>query len=217
MSFGCLRRVAGLLVLLVLVFAAWLYRDAIRERIDALLGRQAAAVEAGPELADQAEAKLASLAADDGPDRIALSEAELQSLLEFRLAGFLPGYVLEPRVRMANDRIRLQGRVATEHLPRMRELGDVVAFLPDTADITAGGRVLSLDAGRAALYVDDITAARIPLPRRMIPIMLRRLGRDVDPAVPEDALAIPLPPGATGAYVRRDSLIFVGGSRRPAP
>jgi hypothetical protein len=212
-GFGCMRRIVALFVLVVVIAVGWFYRDALRGRVDALLGRTTVAAEPSPELADQAEAKLNSLGEEDGPARIALSEAELQSLVDYRLAGFLPAYVIAPRIRLTGDRLRLQARVPTDALPRIRELRDVMAFLPDTTEITASGRIVPLDGERAALSFDDVSAARIPLPRRLIPVMLRQLGREAGAAGPEDALPIPLPAGATGAYIGRDSLIFVGGTR----
>jgi hypothetical protein len=42
---------------------------------------------------------------------------------------------------------------------------------------------------------------------------LRKLGRNDEPGLPDDALAIPLPPGADAAYVRGDSLIFLSNRK----
>ena len=48
------------------------------------------------------------------------------------------------------------------------------------------------------------------LPCRMVGAVLSRLGRRDEAGLPADALALPLPAGATNAYVRGDSLVLVG-------
>jgi hypothetical protein len=89
----------------------------------------------------------------------------------------------------------------------------VAALLPDTTEVTVRGQLLPLDGGRVAFAIDEVTAAHIPLPRRIVPAALERLGRRDEPGLPRDALALPLPPGAAGAYVRADSLVLLA---RPA-
>jgi hypothetical protein len=74
----------------------------------------------------------------------------------------------------------------------------------------ASGQLIPLQENRVGIAIDELTAARIPLPRGMIPAILRRLGRHDEPGLPPDAFGMALPPGATNAYIRGDSLIFMG-------
>ena len=210
---GCLRRILTLALLLVLLAAAWLYRDRLREAWHAFRGTQPEVLLPTPELAERAAARLDSL--ERGQlDRIALSEVELQSLLQYRVAGLLPAFVDRPTVELEGDRLRLRGHVPVDKLPSVGELGDASAFLPDTSELTITGKLLPLEGGRVAIAVDEVTAARIPLPRRLFPGALRRLGRTDEPGLPGDAVAVRLPFGASAAYVRNDSLVLLRQAAR---
>lgn len=205
---GCLSRMLGLVLLGVLVGLAWVERDRLREHWDALgLGGEEAEV-ASPALAERAEARLLELK-DGTRTSIALGQAELQSLLRYRHAGLLPAYVDSPTVELDQGRLRLRARMPVDRLPSVGELGEVASFLPDTTEVVLTGTLLPLEDGRVALAVDEISAARIPLPARLIPAILRRLGRADEPGLPADALSLPLPPGAVSAYIRADSLFLL--------
>jgi hypothetical protein len=102
----------------------------------------------------------------------------------------------------------LSGRVPLDRLPSAGALGEVAAVLPDTSDITLTGTLLPLPGNRVALGVNQVTAARIPLPRRIVPAALERLGRTDEPGLPPDAIAIRLPSGVSAAYIRNDSLVL---------
>jgi hypothetical protein len=79
--------------------------------------------------------------------------------------------------------------------------------------LTVTGRLLPLVDGRVAFAVDDVSAQRFPLPRRLVPGVLERLGRREEPGLPDDAMAVSLPPGIANAYVRRDSLVLLARAR----
>jgi hypothetical protein len=165
-----------------------------------------------PELADAATSKLQQL--KNGETRsVALTEVELQSLLLYKYRQLLPAFVDSPRVKIENGKIEVQARVPVERLPQLSELGEAAAFLPDTTEVGVTGTILPLRSGRIALAVDQVRAARIPLPKRLVPGALRRLGRKDEAGLPPDALALPLPPGADAAYVRGDSLVFLNNGR----
>jgi len=204
---GCVRRIFTLLLLVGAVALAWYQRDRIRSVWRSFTARDAAPQVASPALADSAQAKLASLSRDR--ERVALSQAEVQSLVQFRVASYLPKYIVAPEVTLERDRIRVQARVPTAEFPRMEELVDVIGFLPDTTVVGITGKLIPLTGPRVGLAVDEVTAARVPLPRGLIPTLLRRFGRKDEPGLPPDALALPLPAGASTAYVRGDSVIFL--------
>jgi hypothetical protein len=209
---GCLRRVVVLVVLLALLGATWLFRDRLRTAWQDLRGVRETELVATPELADAAAQKLESLR-DGGATQVALSGIELQSLLEYRYQGMLPGFLGTPAVELREDRLLLRARVPVDKLPRVEGLGEAAAFLPDTTDFTVTGRLLPLGAGRAAFAIEDVSAQRFPLPRRLVPGALDRIGRTDEPGLPPDAIALPLPPGAATAYIRRDSLVLLAEGR----
>ncbi|MBI4410583.1 MAG: hypothetical protein HY561_12795 [Gemmatimonadetes bacterium] len=209
---GCFRRVLLLALLLVGIALIWIFREPIERRWQRLgLAAEDRPLEPTPELAALAEQKLDSLARGSRDRPLVLTEPELQSLLEFRFAERLPPFVTEPHVELENGRVRLRVRLPTERLPRLTELGEVAGFLPDTTVVVATGQIIPLDSARVAFAVDEISAAKVPLPQRYVPALLAALGREEAPGLPADALALPLPKGATGAYVRGDSLVILTG------
>jgi hypothetical protein len=215
MMFGCLRRIIVLVLLLALLAGGWLYRDRLRELWREVRGQPALVVVLpSRELADAADAKLEALRTG-AADRAALSEVELQSLLAYRYAGVLPGFVDSAVVELDDDRIRLRADVPIDRLPSVSELGEAASFLPDTSELTLTGSLLPLPGERVGLAINEVTVARIPLPRRLVPAALRRLGRRDEAGLPADAIPLPLPSGATSAYIRGDSLVLIGRGGTP--
>jgi hypothetical protein len=207
----CLGRLVVVLLVLLLLGGLWLYRMPLRERFQALTGTEPEQVEretASAQLADGAEEKIGRLRSG-AETRVALSAAELESLLRFRHMGLLPAFVDSPTVRLHEDRLHLRARVPTQRIPGLDGLGRAAELLPDTAPVEVAGRLFPLDTKRATFAVDAIQIANIPLPARMIPSILEQLGRADDEQLPADALPIPLPPGAQAIYVRGDSLVLV--------
>lgn len=207
---GCIGRMVALVLLAAVLLFAWTNRDRLGVAWQRVTGSGPAAT---PELAAQADDKLASLSGDDAVDCVALDEDELQSLLEFRWAGFLPPDVADPRIGVSDGRLTLEGSVATARFGRIDDLRDIVAFLPDTASLRAVASFVPLDSGRVALEVHELSAAGIPVPRQLIPTVLGRFRGSEAPGVAPNALAVPLPPGIRAVYVSGDSLVFQATER----
>lgn len=206
---GCIRRVFALVFLVALLGGAWLFRDRLRAAWYDIRGMREQPLFASPELAAAAERKLESLR-DGSRDQVALSGIELQSLLVHQYDGLMPGFLHDPTIELRGDQLRLRARVPVDKLPRIDGLGEVMAILPDTAELAVAGKLLPLDSGRIAFGIDEVSAARVPLPRRFVAPALERIGRREEAGLPRDAVALPLPPGAAAAYVRRDSLVLIG-------
>jgi hypothetical protein len=210
---GCLKSIIGLGLVLVLAVFLFLNRDRVANAWSDLRGgKEATTLGPSPELAEVAHEKLAQLKSGEA-ENVALSENEIQSLLQFKYRQLLPAFVDSPRVEFDNGKIIVQARVPVDRLPQLNELGEAASFLPDTTEVGVTGQILPLRDGRVALAVDQVRAARIPLPKRLVAGALRKLGRKDEPGLPSDALAVPLPPGADAAYVRGDSLVFLNNAR----
>jgi hypothetical protein len=205
-----MRRVVVLALCVAIAAVAWHYRGEIRVAWEGLVG--GAADVPSEELAAGAQAKLEAFAGREAPARVVLTEPEVQSLVRFRLAGLLPPYVVAPQVELDDGRVRIRAQLPTEQFPRVDELSEAMGFLPDTAEVHAVGQLIPIEGGGVGLAVDEISAAKIPLPRGFIPTVLRRLGRRDAPGLPPDAVALPLPEGVSTAYIRGDSLILIGRS-----
>lgn len=210
MLMGCFRRATGLVLVLLVLAAGWWFRNDLAEAWHSFRQETSPAVPS-EQLADSADAKLEGLASGQTA-RVALSTVELQSLLEYRYQDIFPSFVQEPRVTIEEGRLRLEARVPTDALGSLPGAEQARALLPDTADVIVVTELLPLDEGRAALAVDEVTAARIPVPARIVPPLLARIGRVAEAGLPEDAVALRLPPGARTAYVRGDSLVLLGTS-----
>jgi hypothetical protein len=202
---GCMGRVAALVLVVVVVALAWSNRHQLGTVWDRVTGSGPVAT---PELAARADDKLASLSGPEGVDRVALHEDELQSLLEYRWAGFLPADVGDPRIEVSDGRVTVEGKVATARFGAIDDLREIVAFLPDTATLRAVASFAPLDSGRVSLEVHELAAAGIPVPRQLIPTVLGRFRGAAAPGVRENAVAVPLPPGIRSVHVSGDSLVF---------
>lgn len=210
--FGCLRSCVGKAVLLVLLagaaYAGWRWGPELFPRVQSWLDGSGEEVEASPELAEATLDRYEAFQAGE-EDRLSVGGTELASVLRFALPGLLPPGVSEPSVDLEEGRVRVSARVAVAQVPRLPDLGEVVGLLPDTVTLAMRGSLTPLEGKGAALVVEEITAARIPLPRRLIPDILDALGRTDRPGLPPDAMAVPLPEGLRSAYILRDSLILV--------
>lgn len=202
---GCAGRLLALALTVAVLTVAWYNRHEIVRFVDELLDREP---EVSAELADDAAARLAGLG-HDGVTRVAFHAPEIQSLIRYRWAVFLPEDLVEPRVGLGAGRVTLEGGVATERFGRIAELREIIAFLPDTAMLRAVGSFVPLDSGHVSLEIHELGAAGIPIPSRLIPPILARLRPEGLPAVGPNALAVPLPPGISAVYVSGDSLVVV--------
>jgi hypothetical protein len=211
---GCLKKIVVLFFVVVLAVVVFLNRGRITGAWSDLRGGQEdTELGATPELADVAVNKLTDLR-DGEVTSVALSENEVQSLLQFKFRQLLPAFVDSPRVELKDGKVTISGRVPVDRLPQINELGEAAGFLPDTTEVGVTGQILPLRDGRVALAVDQVRAASIPLPKRLVPGALRKLGRKDEPGLPDDALAVRLPSGVDAAYVRGDSLVFLKNGRK---
>jgi hypothetical protein len=200
-------RLPGCLAVLVLVAVvggvlAWAFYGDLVWRD----GSAFEAVSVSPEAAAQAEEKLNRLRS--AGDTARLNEVELTSLLRYRAEASYPDLLNEPSVGMTGDTMRVAARVPSERLPPLPELERIRLFLPDTARIELQGRLLPADGRRAAIEVDRVSFAGIPIPPRFYPDVLGRLGRRDEDGLPQNAIAFPLPEGVGSARVEDGFLIL---------
>lgn len=191
---------ALLAVLLLLGGLAWWYRDQLPfgggERL-----------EVSEEAAEKAEEKLARLRDEGEPVR--LSSVELSSLLRYRTPAWAASAVSDPEIQMAGDTLWVAGTVPTDRIPPHPDLDRVRALLPDSARVELRGNVRSLGSGRAAIDVQQVEFAGIPIPERYYPPMLERLGRGGATGLGPSEMPLPLPPGITEARVEDGYLVLI--------
>lgn len=192
-------------------YAAWRWGPEAMPRIQAWFQEEAVTERpvASPELAQATLDRVEELRGGSGPDRLALSNVELVSVLKYALAGLIPDQVSDPSVTLAGGVLTLSGRILLNELEGLGELGPAVGFLPDTLLLELEGSLVPLDDRRVALVIHKVLASHIPLPNGMIPGVLRSLGRQPEEGLSPDALAVRLPSGLKSAYILRDSLVLV--------
>ena len=105
-------------------------------------------------------------------------------------------------------RVHFRAEVALSSFPDLPDLGPILGILPDTLMWISRPPSCLLGTGQAALLVHQLEASRIPLPRRLIPEILKAMGRVDQPGLPPEALLVPLPTGLGSAYILTDSLIL---------
>jgi hypothetical protein len=206
---GCLGRVLALLLLLVLVVLAWRWGPEAWEHVsESAAGAEAEAPLASPGMAEAVVERLSDLL--DGPaDReMAFTAPEMESLLRYELAGYIPPGVSDPTVRFREGEVTLGLRVASERLPAVPELDQIRALLPDTVPVQLRGRVLALEGPEAGLTVHRIDAGGIPIPRRFFPRILQGLSPGERPDLPPETVALPLPPGIRSVRLVGDRLVL---------
>src|SRR5262245_1175001 len=205
-----MRKLVLLLVLIGIGALAWTQRDRIKQRFakGPADGEESVELKPSAELADIAGAKLDKLK-NGRAESVTFHSTELQSLLQYRFVQLLPAFVDSPVVALKNGQVEVTARVPVERLPTISEIGEAASFLPDTTEVALTGRLIPLDRGRVALSIQEVKAARIPLPQRLVPRALQRLGRSDEPGLPRNALALKLPPGVATAYLDSDSLVLL--------
>lgn len=212
---GCLKSCLGRVALLVLLvgggYAAWRWGPEAMPRVQAWLQDEAVTEKlvASPELAQATLDRVEDLRGGFGPDRLALSNVEVVSVLKYALAGWIPEQVSAPSVILADGRLTLSGKVPLNALESLGEFGPAAGFLPDTLLLELEASLVPLDDRRAALVIHKVVASYIPLPDRFIAGVLRSLGRQPEEGLASDALAVRLPIGLESAYILRDSLVLV--------
>ncbi len=216
---GCLRKVVGGIVVLGVIVAAayagWRWGPAVFPRAERWLEGRAEEVTPGteepsPEVADRVMARVEAFveSARTG-DEFRLDDLEVTSVLRYASPGLLPAGIDEPTVWMEDGRLRLGARVTPSSFPDFPELEGILGILPDTVPLEVEASLLPFDDQAAAVLVQKIEAAGIPLPRRSYPTILTALGRRDRRGLPPEAVAVPLPEGLRSVYIAGDSLVLV--------
>lgn len=210
-----LRSVLGKMLLLLAVlcvaFAGWRWGPFIVLRIQEWAGLVQGPYleEAAPSaaLADSVLAQVQEFRRGEEA-QMALGGREVTSVLRYSLPGLIPSGVGDLRVAFEEGRVRLSAQVVLASFPEVPDLGPVLGILPDTLDVVVHASLVPFGEEESALLVHSVEASRIPLPRRLIPEILRAVGRVDRPGLPPEALAVPLPAGLGSAYILTDSLII---------
>ena len=206
-----MRALVALIAVVALAAGAWTLRDRIPGPWSRASAQEDFATEVSPEAAAQAEAKLERLRTEG--DTVRLSEAEFTSYVRYRFRDQLASQLDAPVVGFSGDTVTLAGRLPTDRLPQTREIEAVRPFLPDTADVRMTGGIRMLEPGRAALRIEAVSFAKVPIPDNVYPDALKRFGRRDEPGLEPNEYAFPLPPGVGSAQVEEGMLVLAPAAR----
>jgi hypothetical protein len=213
---SCFGKLATLVLLVVAAYAGWVWGPVVFPRIQEWLGwttsEQADETEASPEVADSVLARVQAFRRGEIGNRLALNGQELTSVMRYSVPGLIPEGVSEPGVRLDEGRIHVRAEVVLGAFPELPDLGPILGILPDTLTVEMEASLMPFEPGQAALLVEKVEAGRIPLPRRLIPEILKAMGRVDRPGLPPEAITVPLPPGLGSVYILADSLVISTGS-----
>lgn len=140
--------------------------------------------------------------------RIELDAAEVTSILRYALPGIVPPGVADPAAEFVSGRLRLSAAVSTSAFPDFPAVAEVIGFLPVTAPVMLEAALLPFGPGAAAVHVERVEVARVPLPDRFISPILLALGRTPREGLPQQALRVPLPNGIRRVFVEADRLVL---------
>lgn len=198
--------ILALLAVVALIALGYLFRDQLLAR----WGGDEPTL-ASPEVAAAAQTKLDQLAA--GADSVRLSSVELTSLLRYRSPPEALQMVNEPTVEITADSLRLTGMVPTDRLPSDPNLDKIRLLLPDTAKLVVQGTLLDRGPGRAALQLDGVEFAGVPIPPRYFSSILTRLGRREEAGLEPNAVGLHLPPRVSAVHLSDGYLVLTSADR----
>ena len=168
-----LARIGCLTLIAVAVFGAWHFRADISRalgRVD-VVGLSS---EPSESLAMQAEEKLISLSTDSDAE-VRLTEAELQSLLTYRVAPYLPRGIEDPLVEVRDTVIILSALVRPDELEEFATPELLQQFLADTARVAATLIPGLRRPGMGQVTVTSLQAGALVIPALAVPFVLQSL------------------------------------------
>jgi len=190
-----LARIGCLTVIAIAVYGTWHFRDDISRalgRVDVV----APSSEPSETVARQAEQKLASLSMGSGGE-VTFTESELQSLLTFRVAPFLPRGVEDPLVEVRDTVIILSALIRPDELEEVATPEVLQQFLSDTARVAATVIPGLRRSGMGQVTVTSLQAGALVIPSLAVPFVLQSLDIPGMDASGSDIL-VPLSEAVTG-------------------
>lgn len=206
---SCLAGVGCLTLLALGGGAAWTYWPEIQEWWSARSANVVFAVEPSEELAADAEARLRSLFEEGGPVEVRLTEAEVQSLVLYRVAPTLPPGVSEPLATLQDSTVQVSALLDLELLAASIDseaAGRLQEFIGDTARVTARLHPRVAGPARGELSILRLQAGLFPVPPLLIPGMITQLGFSTAPGNPR-AMAVEIPPEIQRVTVEAQELV----------
>lgn len=190
---GCIARLGCLFVLVILAAAAWLTRD--RWLPERYRSHPVANVESWQPItaagADSTRAALDKLSQSRGPVFQTLSGAAVASYVFRELTRQLPPSTDSVEAQVQDDRMSMRASI---DMSELRGIGPAVGIISGRERVQFTGTLRVVTTGLAEFQVREVHIGELPLPRGMIPTLIRRFARGNRPAgLDADALPLPIP------------------------
>jgi len=161
-------------------------------------------------LAEAAEQRLIPFLQGEGEPELRLTETELTALLRHRYGGSLPDGVTETWVSLVDGSVEVRLRSQPAKIPELPDLGPILGrIVPDTVDVRVKGSVSIMSDGRAMFLVDRIGVLRVPLPGRLVPLIISAIGRSQGFGLPANSIVALAPPAIGDIHVEDGTLLLV--------
>jgi len=193
-----------LTVLLLLAGSGWIFRDDIEAWVNSR--KEIVMSEPSPELAAVAEKKIQEVIDGEGGRDTRLSEAELQSYLQYRAAERLPAGVNHPAVDIQDSTLAVSagldftvlevGGDAVENLRRV--LGDSALISSELFPSVVG-------PGKGRVDVLSLQAGLFPVPPMLIGTAIKQMGWPADGS----AVLFDIPLDVVGFRIENEELVLV--------
>ena len=195
----CLGRLGCLLLVLILLIAAWYTRNfwlPQRWRSHPVATAPAATWQPLSDSGvEHTKAALSELSQPHGPVFQTLSGADVASYVFSTLARHLPRSTDSLQAMVQDDQISMRANVRVADLGNTSALGPLAGMLGDRATIALTGTLHVIRPGLAEFEIRSAKIKSIEVPRAMIPNIIARMDRGNRPeGVAPDALPLPIPP-----------------------
>ena len=170
---NCLARIGCLALILVVVAGGWFFRDDIAgwwRRLEITSASQPS-----ENLAERATSKLEAMSSRDGPQRLELGQAEIQSLLTYRAEPMLPAGISDPVVELRDSTILLSARVDPRGLEGLASPEVVERLFSDSAKVVVELLPGVVAPGVAQVEIVTLQAGSIVVPSMMVPWILESI------------------------------------------
>jgi len=194
------------IVLLVLILGgAWLARDRVAGMLTGVgLGTGSVPTE---RLAEAAEDRIERLVRNGLTSRVRFSEVELQSLLTYRAAPFLPAGVEHPRIAIQDSVIILSAQLRPAEMTDFATPDALRAMLADSSWVTAVVEPSVDRPGRLLVDVKSLQIGELAVPSFLLPMVLDGLA-SAGYQTSGGALVAPLPDEVASVRIDGDDFVI---------
>jgi hypothetical protein len=197
--FGCLRRLIGLALVVVLVYLAWNYRDRWwpgEKRTEATTPAAATTWEpVSDEGAGRARSAIESLSKPSGPVFANVRPGDLTSYVFIAISKMLPPSASNVQSAAIGNQLFVRATVSLEDFKAVDALGPLSGMFNSREPLTMGGTLEIVHPGLAQFKIESVKIRDFSVPKAAIPKLLAQIVRGARPdGVADNALPLTVPP-----------------------